>query len=91
MFDDKLKEFELKNKVSKEVMKYLYGVSETKFELSPEGKTVVYKEGEELRYKTDGHCGEGAILDEGRRLRLKEAGEELEVDFWDETRMVVVV
>ena len=90
MKDDQLKKFSFKDRTEVLVMDRLYGVDEIGWALSPDMKTVVYTEEEELRYKTEGgECGEGAIIYEGQRINLKKKPE-LVVDFWDEQNLVLV-
>jgi len=88
--DDQLKKFSFKDRTEAVVVDRLYGVDEVGWALSPEMKTVVYTEEEELRYKTEGEeCGEGAIIYNGQRVNLKQELE-LVVDFWDEQNLVLV-
>lgn len=88
--DDQLKKFSFRDKVEAVMMDRLYGVDEESFGLSPEARTVIYTEDDELRYTTkDDHCGEGAIIYDGQRLNLKQTPK-LMVDFWDEDRFVFV-
>jgi len=90
MTDDKLKKFSFKDRTGVVVMDRLYGVDEVDWALSPEMKTVVYAEEEELRYKTAGEgCGEDAIIYSGQRVNLKQEPE-LVVDFWDKENLVLV-
>ncbi len=82
--DDKLKQFDLSQKLLKETMGYLYQVDETSFSLSPGKTTLVYKDGGEFRYKSK-TCGEGYVIVDGRRLLM----DGMMVDYADETRMVI--
>ncbi|MBU1085338.1 hypothetical protein KKB06_03225 [Patescibacteria group bacterium] len=80
--DDDLKEFDIKTRIVKLAMDWVYEVGE--YRLSADGKTIVYKQGDEFKYKSK-TCGEGSVLVDGYRLELKD----MLVDFLNSNVLVV--
>lgn len=67
---NQLMEFDFELKSSKTVVDRLYGVKGKEYSMSDDLGLVVFKEGEEFRYRSD-ECGEGQVIVDGQRLMVE--------------------
>ncbi len=81
---NQLMEFDLKLKTSKVLVDRLYGMEDKDHLLSEDLSLLVFKEGEEFRYRS-GDCGEGYIIVDGQRLMV----DEMKMDIWEKTKVVL--
>lgn len=73
--DGKLQRFDWKNRSIIETMNWLDEAEPGKWQLSPEGKTVIYFSGKELKWRSQVEdCSEGSLYYEGLRPEAVAAG-----------------
>jgi hypothetical protein len=81
---NQLMEFDFELKSSKVVVDRLYNVEGKEYLLSQDLGLVVYKEGEEFRYRAE-ECGEGQVIIDGQRLIVIE----MMLDIWSDQELVL--
>jgi len=81
---NQLMEFDLNLKTGIVALTRLYGMEEKEYVVSRDLKLLVFKEGEEFRYRSD-ECQDGYVIEEGKRLMV----DEMKVDIADDLSIVV--
>ena len=81
---NQLLQFDLNLKTNKVVMDRMYQMEDKEYLLTEDLGLLVYKDGEEFRYRSSA-CGEGYIIHEGQRLMV----DELKLDVWQNTNTVM--
>lgn len=81
---NQLLEFDLNLRTSKVVMDRMYQMEDKKYLLTEDLKLLVYKDGEEFRYRSS-ECGEGYIIHEGQRLMV----DGMKMDIWQSQNVVL--
>ena len=82
---NQLMEFDLKLKTSKVLVDRLYQMEDKDYLLSEDFSLLVYKEGDEFRYRSTG-CGEGHVIVDGQRLMVLE----MKLDVWENQNVLLV-
>jgi hypothetical protein len=82
---NQLMEFDFGLKSSKVVVDRVYGIKGKEYLVSNDLKLVVFKEGDEFRYRSN-ECGEGQVITEGQRLMV----EGMMMDIWSDQQLILV-
>ena len=88
LYNNELKQFDIKNRLTQTAIKPAYGIDDFNYRLSPDVKTLIYIDNGELSYITrDDWCGQGEIFDsDGYRLLVQY----LKINFRDSQQLVAV-
>lgn len=87
--DKALKQYSLKNQVAILLIEPIYDVDVNNFKLSDNGQMISYRMENELRYwGAEESCQEGALIDNGGRLDVKDNNGKLALSFFGDKKFI---